>query len=105
MITHDLNLAPDADRIVVVERGGAYARLHRSQNSTPWTPASCACRCGRNTGHRPYGPGQAYGQGQGHGYGYGSEAGGPAYGSAGHVPSALPDGRPLFRNEEVWPGS
>jgi ATP-binding cassette subfamily B protein len=49
MITHDLNLAPDADRILVVDRGhvvetgrhdellargGAYARLHRSQNST-----------------------------------------------------------------------
>ncbi|MEU2051825.1 ABC transporter ATP-binding protein [Streptomyces bungoensis] len=47
MITHDLNLAPDADRILVVDRGrivetgrheellargGAYARLHRSQN-------------------------------------------------------------------------
>jgi ATP-binding cassette subfamily B protein len=49
MITHDLNLAPDADRILVVDRGriveagcheellargGAYARLHRSQNNT-----------------------------------------------------------------------
>ncbi|SMQ17117.1 ATP-binding cassette, subfamily B [Streptomyces sp. Ag82_O1-12] len=49
MITHDLNLAPDADRILVVDRGhvvetgrhdellargGAYARLHRSQNGT-----------------------------------------------------------------------
>ncbi|MEU6351788.1 ABC transporter ATP-binding protein [Streptomyces sp. NPDC047072] len=47
MITHDLNLAPDADRILVVDRGrivevgrheellargGAYTRLHRSQN-------------------------------------------------------------------------
>ncbi|MFJ3232332.1 ABC transporter ATP-binding protein [Streptomyces sp. NPDC086787] len=49
MITHDLNLAPDADRILVVDRGrvvetgrheellargGAYSRLHRSQNNT-----------------------------------------------------------------------
>ncbi|BAC71584.1 ABC transporter ATP-binding protein [Streptomyces avermitilis] len=48
MITHDLNLAPDADRILVVDHGrivetgrhddllsraGAYARLHRSQNN------------------------------------------------------------------------
>ena len=48
MITHDLNLAPDADRILVVDRGrivetgrhdelmargGAYSRLHRSQNN------------------------------------------------------------------------
>ncbi|KUN80172.1 ABC transporter ATP-binding protein [Streptomyces griseoruber] len=48
MITHDLNLAPDADRILVVDQGrivetgrheellawgGAYARLHRSQNN------------------------------------------------------------------------
>ncbi|MCQ4084596.1 ABC transporter ATP-binding protein/permease [Streptomyces sp. RB6PN25] len=47
MITHDLNLAPDADRILVLDRGhlvetgthaellawgGAYARLHASQN-------------------------------------------------------------------------
>ncbi|MFJ2607407.1 ABC transporter ATP-binding protein [Streptomyces sp. NPDC087425] len=49
MITHDLNLAPDADRILVIDRGrlvetgrhdellargGAYSRLHRSQNNT-----------------------------------------------------------------------
>ena len=48
MITHDLNLAPDADRILVLDHGrlvetgthrellalnGAYARLHGSQNS------------------------------------------------------------------------
>ncbi|REK92148.1 ABC transporter ATP-binding protein, partial [Streptomyces inhibens] len=49
MITHDLNLAPDADRILVLDGGrivetgrheelltrvgGAYSRLHRSQNN------------------------------------------------------------------------
>ncbi|MGW5056392.1 ABC transporter ATP-binding protein [Streptomyces sp. NPDC004096] len=50
MITHDLNLAPDADRVLVVDRGrvvetgrhdellargGAYSRLHRSQHNAP----------------------------------------------------------------------
>ncbi len=49
MITHDLNLAPDADRILVLDHGrlvetgthhellalgGAYARLHGSQNGS-----------------------------------------------------------------------
>jgi ATP-binding cassette subfamily B protein len=48
MITHDLNLAPDADRILVLDHGrlvevgthqqlldhgGAYAHLHHSQNN------------------------------------------------------------------------
>ncbi|MGW3460414.1 ABC transporter ATP-binding protein [Streptomyces olivaceoviridis] len=142
MITHDLNLAPDADRILVVDRGrivetgrhdellargGAYARLHRSQNNAVldtgelrmplWeerrTPAPVY----------PYESGPGYGQGYGNGYAYGHEAYAwtpsaayaptvhapaapahvPAYGGAGHVPSALPDGRPLFRDEEAWP--
>jgi ATP-binding cassette subfamily B protein len=50
MITHDLNLAPDADRILVLDHGrlvetgthrellalnGTYARLHGSQNGSP----------------------------------------------------------------------
>ncbi|MEV4976556.1 ABC transporter ATP-binding protein [Streptomyces scopuliridis] len=54
MITHDLNLAPDADRILVLDHGkivesgthhellsraGTYARLHGSQNSERRNPA------------------------------------------------------------------
>jgi ATP-binding cassette subfamily B protein len=50
VITHDLDLAPDADRILVLEHGriaesgshrqllaaqGAYATLHRSHTSAP----------------------------------------------------------------------
>jgi ATP-binding cassette subfamily B protein len=49
MITHDLNLAPDADRILVLDdgrlietgthhellaHGGAHAHLHHSQNNS-----------------------------------------------------------------------
>ncbi|MER6682463.1 ABC transporter ATP-binding protein [Streptomyces olivaceoviridis] len=158
MITHDLNLAPDADRILVVDRGrivetgrhgellargGAYARLHRSQNNAVldtgelrmplWeeqrTPAPVY----------PYEYGQGNGQGHGNGYAYGHEAYArtpsaayapaartpavrtplayappvhapvapahdPSYGGAGHVPPALPDGRPPFRDEGAWPG-
>lgn len=53
MIAHDLNLAPDADRILVVDRGhlvdtgrhgallthgGTYAHLHGSQTPTFMQP-------------------------------------------------------------------
>ncbi|MFJ1974370.1 ABC transporter ATP-binding protein [Streptomyces sp. NPDC087903] len=79
MITHDLNLAPDADRILVVDRGrivetgrheellargGAYARLHRSQNNAVtdtgelrlplfvegWVPGGCGQGAGVGVG-------------------------------------------------------
>ncbi len=90
MITHDLNLAPDADRILVVDRGrivetgrheellargGAYARLHRSQNSVVTDTAELRLPLFD------------------HGY--------DTYGT---VPAVLPDGRPLFRDEAPWPG-
>ncbi|QTD99226.1 Lipid A export ATP-binding/permease protein MsbA [Streptomyces cyanogenus] len=128
MITHDLNLAPDADRIVVVDRGrivetgrheellarnGAYARLHRSQNNTILDTGELRMPLWEE--RQPPAPAPAYEYGQGHAYsdghaghdgrGYGSEAYAPAYKTAGHVPSVRPDGRPLFRNEEAWPGS
>ncbi|MBY8846713.1 ABC transporter ATP-binding protein/permease [Streptomyces sp. SP2-10] len=180
MITHDLNLAPDADRVLVVDggrivetgrhedllaRGGAYARLHRSQNNavtdtgelrmplwqeqpppapTPvygdgagyeaYAPAAAWARPGFETygpvghgggapadapghapgpapGHAPgHAPGPAPGPAPGHGLAYPP---GPALGQPpgiapgpvpGPVPSVLSGGRPLFRDEEVWPG-
>ncbi|MEU5594375.1 ABC transporter ATP-binding protein [Streptomyces sp. NPDC020298] len=163
MITHDLNLAPDADRILVVDRGrivetgrheellargGAYARLHRSQNNAVMDTGELrlplSFETGQGTyvqdapaqgngghggnGHDAYGaygaaagawPEPAYANGYEQGYGYGYEQGhepGPVYGdsygpSYGHaygadpyaaVPTALPDGRPLFRDETVY---
>ncbi|MEU3616703.1 ABC transporter ATP-binding protein [Streptomyces sp. NPDC006872] len=57
MITHDLNLAPDADRILVIDQGriaetgtheellawgGVYAHLHGSQNVGPAEPVGMA---------------------------------------------------------------
>ncbi|MFF4400392.1 ABC transporter ATP-binding protein [Streptomyces sp. NPDC001480] len=155
MITHDLNLAPDADRILVVDRGrivetgrhedllargGAYARLHRSQNNAVMDTGELrlplSFETGQGTyvqdapaqgnggnGYGAYGaygaaagawPEPAYANGYEHGY-YGYEQGrghGSVYGnSEGHpygadpyapVPTALPDGRPLFRDETVY---
>ncbi|MFC9278211.1 ABC transporter ATP-binding protein [Streptomyces collinus] len=92
MITHDLNLAPDADRILVVDggrvvetgrhaellaRGGAYARLHRSQNNAvtdtgelrlplfeqarpPVQVPGQVYTGAARYGCEPYGPGQTY---------------------------------------------
>ncbi|TQJ74775.1 ABC transporter ATP-binding protein [Streptomyces sp. SLBN-31] len=122
MITHDLNLAPDADRILVVDRGrivetgrheellargGAYARLHRSQNNAVMDtgelrmplfveqqPAAVHMQEGHGTWQEPAHPYEqaAYDQ-----YAYDRYAPGAA-------PVSLDDGRPLFRDEEPWPG-
>ncbi|MEU2777412.1 ABC transporter ATP-binding protein [Streptomyces sp. NPDC007162] len=146
MITHDLNLAPDADRILVVDggrvvetgrhdellaRGGAYSRLHRSQNNAIMdtgelrlplfvehggaAPMADAVGVGA-----PQGDGYAYQQPYGDTYDYNVDAAAglwprPAYEAGAQpmpvpgeygaaVPTALPDGRPLFRDEEPWPG-
>lgn len=87
MITHDLNLAPDADRILVVDRGrivetgrhdellawgGAYARLHRSQNSVVTDTGELRMPLFAHTIQE--------------------------------APTARPDGRPLFRDEVPWRG-
>lgn len=142
MITHDLNLAPDADRILVVDRGrivetgrheellargGAYARLHRSQNNavtdtaelrmplfTEGSNEAAAAVAQPAYGYQAYGhqayEGQQGQQGQQVYEAYGSYEAwqAPAYAHEQYVPSAvpttLPDGRPLFRDEEPWPG-
>ncbi|KUN07554.1 ABC transporter ATP-binding protein [Streptomyces yokosukanensis] len=95
MITHDLNLAPDADRILVVDRGrivetgrhdellargGAYARLHRSQNNAVTDTGELRMPL------------------------WGEALPRPAHEPYGTVSGYLPDGRPLFRGEEAWPG-
>jgi ATP-binding cassette subfamily B protein len=121
MITHDLNLAPDADRILVVDhgriveagrheellaRGGAYSRLHRSQNNANmdtaelrlplfpepaqggWPPPD-PCAAPPPASRAP--------EGYAAPYGFSGEA-------PGTVPPYLPDGRPLFRDETPWHG-
>ncbi|UXY28282.1 ABC transporter ATP-binding protein [Streptomyces sp. HUAS TT20] len=125
MITHDLNLAPDADRILVVDRGrvvetgrheellargGAYSRLHRSQNNAAMDTAEL--RLPLFTEETPA-PVQEYAHGQGYGNAY--DVGYDPYAAAavwvqlpyeaqGTVPTTLPDGRPLFRDTDPWPG-
>ena len=127
MITHDLNLAPDADRILVVDGGrivetgrhgellawgGAYSRLHRSQNNAVMdtgelrlplftevpvpVPAAYDVNAGSYGSYGAYGYDGYAGYGAPVGYEYGHE-----YGT---VPTAVSDGRPLFRDEEPWPG-
>ncbi|MGW4908726.1 ABC transporter ATP-binding protein [Streptomyces sp. NPDC004270] len=158
MITHDLNLAPDADRILVVDRGrivetgrhdellargGAYSRLHRSQNNAVMDTGELRLPLFTDQGApvaepMPV-PQASYAGAQGGGYGYQQPYGNmydydhnydvyaaaglwpqPMYEShteaahmeAAHmdvgygadVPTTLPDGRPLFRDEEPWPG-
>ncbi|WP_079173243.1 ABC transporter ATP-binding protein [Streptomyces monashensis] len=103
MITHDLNLAPDADRILVVDRGrivetghhdellargGAYARLHRSQNNAVMDTGELRMPLWED--HRPD-PQGGRPQAQ-------PNQGPYAYGH--HAAMSLADGRPLFRDEE-----
>jgi ATP-binding cassette subfamily B protein len=126
MITHDLNLAPDADRILVVDRGrivetgrhdelmargGAYSRLHRSQNNAVMDTGELRLPLFAEAGVQYAAPPvfveswapQAY-QVQ--------EVYQPAYVEAeyssdplfGPLPTTLPDGRPLFRDEVPWSG-
>ncbi|MDV9171671.1 ABC transporter ATP-binding protein [Streptomyces sp. W16] len=126
MITHDLNLAPDADRILVVDRGrivetgrhdelmargGAYSRLHRSQNNAVMDTGELRLPLFAEVGVQYAAPPvfveswapQAY-QVQ--------EVYQPAYVEAeyssdplfGPLPTTLPDGRPLFRDEVPWSG-
>ncbi|MEU2712351.1 ABC transporter ATP-binding protein [Streptomyces sp. NPDC007205] len=112
MITHDLNLAPDADRILVVDRGriveagrhdellargGAYARLHRSQNNATMDTGELRMPLWEEV--RPQPP--AYDHGAHAPAGTWAQ---PAYEPYGDVPSYLPDGRPVFRDEQAWPG-
>ncbi|MEV5874214.1 ABC transporter ATP-binding protein [Streptomyces sp. NPDC052101] len=112
MITHDLNLAPDADRILVVDRGrivetgrhddllargGAYARLHRSQNNAVTDTGELRMPLWEAQSPAPsYGHAPAYQQPYGHDP-YAAPL--PAA-----LPATLPDGRPLFRDGEAWPG-
>ncbi|MFD9390390.1 ABC transporter transmembrane domain-containing protein [Streptomyces sp. NPDC060000] len=134
MITHDLNLAPDADRILVVDggriaeagrheellaRGGAYARLHRSQNNAVMDtgelrlplfeaapmPVAAAASAAAGAAQAP-GPHQAYGYDDGYvdqagpyGQGYGNEYGygngnGNEYGYGNGNGSAYEHGQP-----------
>jgi ATP-binding cassette, subfamily B, bacterial len=112
MITHDLNLAPDADRILVVDRGrivesgrheellargGAYARLHRSQNNAVMDTGELRMPLWEEVQPQP--PAHDYGT-----YAPAATWAQPGHEPYGTVPSHLPDGRPLFRDEQTWPG-
>ncbi|MGX9891378.1 ABC transporter ATP-binding protein [Streptomyces sp. NPDC002276] len=149
MITHDLNLAPDADRILVVDRGrivetgrhdelmargGAYSRLHRSQNNAVmdtgelrlplFAEAGAGAGAGAGVAYaaappvfveswapQPQGY-QAYPAQQVQEVQQTQQVYQPAYVEAeyasdplfGPMPATLPDGRPLFRDEVPWSG-
>ncbi|GHK02740.1 protein-tyrosine-phosphatase [Streptomyces sp. Y2F8-2] len=125
MITHDLNLAPDADRILVVDqgrivetgrheellaRGGAYSRLHRSQNNVNMDTAELRLPLFPQPAEVPAAVPAEYAAGAP----AGQQAGRPTPDpyvpyefpgeSPGAVPHQLPDGRPLFRDERPWHG-
>jgi ATP-binding cassette subfamily B protein len=127
VITHDLNLAPDADRILVVDRGrivetgrheellargGAYSRLHRSQNNAATDTAELRLPLFAEEAPAPvqeYAHGQGYGNDSGYDSGYDPYAAAAVwvrspYEAQGTVPTTLPDGRPLFRDAAPWPG-
>lgn len=115
MITHDLNLAPDADRILVVDRGriveagrhdellargGAYARLHRSQNNATMDTGELRMPLWEEgQAPRPAHDYVTYAPA-----GHWTHPAYEQYGNHGNTPSHLPDGRPLFRDEQPWPG-
>ncbi|UXY20507.1 ABC transporter ATP-binding protein/permease [Streptomyces cynarae] len=120
MITHDLNLAPDADRILVVDQGrivetgrhevllawgGAYSRLHRSQNNVNMDTAELRLPLFPEPAEVPAAVPAEYAAGAPAGQQVGRPAPDPyvPYGfpgkSPGAVPHQLPDGRPLFRDE------
>ncbi|MFD4562348.1 ABC transporter ATP-binding protein [Streptomyces sp. NPDC058469] len=144
MITHDLNLAPDADRILVVDRGrivetgrhgelmalgGAYSQLHRSQNNAVMDTGELRLPSFAEAGVPMGVPAPvavaeaavavAYGYPEYPGYSAPpvfTESWVPqtyqsAYPEAeysdplfGPMPTTLPDGRPLFRDEVPWSG-
>ncbi len=144
MITHDLNLAPDADRILVVDRGrivetgrheelmaqgGAYSRLHRSQNNAVMDTGELRlpmfAEAGLPVGAPAPEPAVAYGYSSYSGYSpqpvfteswapqpYQPPHPEPEYSQYveyadplfGPMPTTLPDGRPLFRDEVPWSG-
>ncbi|MFM9607963.1 ABC transporter ATP-binding protein [Streptomyces niveiscabiei] len=114
MITHDLNLAPDADRILVVDRGrvvetgrheellargGAYSRLHRSQNNAVMDTGELRMPVFLEEGAAETGAGDGVGQGYYPGgtggagyYGYGAyESGGYGYDVPAPVPAPEPN--------------
>lgn len=64
----------------LLARGGAYARLHRSQNNAVMDTGEL---------RMPLWAAGTWAQ--------------PTRDPYGTVPSHLPDGRPLFREEEAWP--
>ncbi|MFJ4784381.1 ABC transporter ATP-binding protein [Streptomyces sp. NPDC088794] len=122
MITHDLNLAPDADRILVVDGGrivetgrheellawgGAYSRLHRSQNNAVMDTGELRLPLDlvqSGYGHEGQVPSGTW---QEPSYAYGHQpqeyAAHDPYACAA-MPTTLPDGRPLYRDEVPWPG-
>ncbi len=135
MITHDLNLAPDADRILVVDRGrivetgrheelmargGAYSRLHRSQNNAVMDTGELRLPsfAGAGAGYgypaapafveswapQPYTPTYEPTHGSTYGPAYQPpypQTEYPEYSDPlfGPMPATLPDGRPLFRDQ------